>query len=132
MPRVKTLNGLTPKQERFCQEYLIDMNATQACIRAGFSARTADSVGSQLLRKSKVSEYLKQKAQSVADKLGVNAEYVLSATKSVHELSKPTIHKADATVALKALDFMGKHLKLWDNDDKKSGTNVTIILNDKF
>lgn len=36
---------LTPKQERFCEEYLIDLNATQAAIRAGYSANTAREQG---------------------------------------------------------------------------------------
>lgn len=41
---------LTPKQERFCEEYLIDLNATQAAIRAGYSEKTAYSAGQRLLR----------------------------------------------------------------------------------
>lgn len=120
------MTELTAKQERFVQEYLIDLNGKQAAIRAGYSPATAESQASRLLTYAKVSEYLKQKAQTVADKLGITAEYVLEATKAVHEQSKPLVHKADAGVALKALDFMGKHLKLWDNDDKKQATNVTI------
>lgn len=40
---------MTPKQERFVQEYLIDLNATQAAIRAGYSAKTAKSLGQRLL-----------------------------------------------------------------------------------
>jgi phage terminase small subunit len=42
---------MTPKQERFVQEYLIDLNATQAAIRAGYSAKTANEQGTQLLAK---------------------------------------------------------------------------------
>ena len=41
---------LTPKQERFCEEYLIDLNATQAAVRAGYSEKTAYSAGQRLLR----------------------------------------------------------------------------------
>ncbi|WP_341649953.1 terminase small subunit [Thauera humireducens] len=47
---------LTPKQQRFVDEYLVDLNATQAAIRAGYSARNADKIGSQLLGKTRVSE----------------------------------------------------------------------------
>ena len=46
--------NLTPKQQRFVEEYLIDLNATQAAIRAGYSEKTADSIGLQLLRKTQV------------------------------------------------------------------------------
>lgn len=51
---------LTPKQERFCVEYLVDCNATQAAIRAGYSAKTARSQGQRMLTnvdiKSKIDE----------------------------------------------------------------------------
>ncbi len=46
--------GLTPKQAQFVAEYLIDLNATQAAIRAGYSAKNADKIGSQLLGKTRV------------------------------------------------------------------------------
>lgn len=50
---------LTDKQERFCKEYLIDLNATQAAIRAGYSPHRAHVTGSTLLANRKVSERLK-------------------------------------------------------------------------
>lgn len=117
---------INPKQQRFADEYLTDLNATQAAIRAGYSKKTADKIGSDLLRKTGVAAYLKQKSQTIADKLGVTAEFVLGSLKSVHDKTVPTRHQSNPAVALKALDFMGKHLKLWDNDDKKQQTNVTI------
>ena len=43
--------GLTPKQTRFVDEYLVDLNATQAATRAGYSAKTANEQGSRLLAK---------------------------------------------------------------------------------
>ncbi len=45
------MSDLTPKQARFVEEYLIDLNATQAAIRAGYSAKTANEQGAQLLAK---------------------------------------------------------------------------------
>ena len=47
-------HDLTPKQQRFVAEYLIDLNATQAAIRAGYSAKTAEQLGYQLLQKTSV------------------------------------------------------------------------------
>ena len=55
--------ALTAKQERFVAEYLIDLNATQAAIRAGYSAKTADKQGSQLLGKTSIAAAI-QEAQS--------------------------------------------------------------------
>lgn len=47
---------LTEKQQRFVEEYLIDLNATQAAIRAGYSAKTADQQGSRMLANVKVQQ----------------------------------------------------------------------------
>ncbi len=60
-------NGLTPKQQRFVEEYLLDLNATQAAIRAGYSKRYADRQAHQLLEKTRVSTAIQSavKARSV-------------------------------------------------------------------
>lgn len=51
---------LTPKQAMFVKEYLIDLNATQAAIRAGYSARTADRIGPELLGKTSIAEAIQK------------------------------------------------------------------------
>lgn len=51
-------NGLTDKQKRFCDEYLCDMNATQAAIRAGYSKRTAYRTGADNLKKPQIRAYI--------------------------------------------------------------------------
>ena len=48
------LVALTEKQKRFCDEYLIDLNATQAAIRAGYSPDTAYSIGQENLKKPEI------------------------------------------------------------------------------
>lgn len=48
IPKHRLLASLTPKQQRFVAEYLVDMNATQAAIRAGYSQKTADVQGPRL------------------------------------------------------------------------------------
>lgn len=58
--------NLSPKQQRFVDEYLVDLNATQAAIRAGYSAKTAESAGSRLLRNVKVQAAIQQ---AMADRL---------------------------------------------------------------
>lgn len=50
------MEKLTPKQEHFCEEYLIDLNATQAAIRAGYSEKTANRIASELLSKLDIQE----------------------------------------------------------------------------
>lgn len=56
--------ALTDKQKRFCDEYLIDLNATQAAIRAGYSPKTAEQTASRLLRNVKVQEYIAKDKKS--------------------------------------------------------------------
>lgn len=68
---------LTDRQQRFVDEYLIDLNATQAAIRAGYSKKTADVVGWQLLRKTLVSEAIAEKQQRLQVKTEVTAERVV-------------------------------------------------------
>ena len=52
---------MTEKQKRFCDEYLIDLNATQAAIRAGYSKKTAYSIGQENLKKPEISAYIKKR-----------------------------------------------------------------------
>ena len=52
---------LTAKQKRFCDEYLIDLNATQAAIRAGYSKKTAKQIGQQNLTKLDIKEYIEKR-----------------------------------------------------------------------
>lgn len=68
---------MTPKQERFVQEYLIDLNATQAAIRAGYSAKTAESAGPRLLGNVEVRAAIEARQTERAASVGVTAEKVL-------------------------------------------------------
>ena len=53
--------ALTAKQQRFCDEYLIDLNATQAAIRAGYSKKTARVIGQENLTKPAIKEYIEKR-----------------------------------------------------------------------
>ena len=76
-PKSNKRDGLNPKQERFVQEYLIDMNATQAAIRAGYSEKTAYSQGQRLLKHGELAARLAQKQDALSTKLDVTAERVI-------------------------------------------------------
>lgn len=67
---------LTPKQQRFVAEYLVDLNATQAAIRAGYSAKTADVQGPRLLGNVRVAEALTAKQRAQLAKVELTAEMV--------------------------------------------------------
>lgn len=69
---------LTPKQEQFVREYLIDLNATQAAIRAGYSPKTAEKIGSENLKKPDVAEAIKAAMTERSAETGINATRVIS------------------------------------------------------
>ena len=68
---------LTPKQKQFCLEYLIDLNATQAAIRAGYSKKTANIQASQNLTKLNIQAEIAKLKKNRAENTGVTAERVV-------------------------------------------------------
>jgi phage terminase small subunit len=69
--------GMTPKQAAFVEQYLLDMNATQAAIRAGYSKKTADVIAGELLRKTWVAEAVEKAKAKRSAKVGITQERVL-------------------------------------------------------
>lgn len=72
-----TARKLNAQQERFVTEYLIDLNATQAAIRAGYSAKTATWIGPQLLKKPHVASQVGALQQKRGEKTGITAARVI-------------------------------------------------------
>lgn len=68
---------ITKKNEVFCEEYLIDLNATQAAIRAGYSPNTAGSIGFELLKKPEIRARIDQAMAERSKRTGINADRVL-------------------------------------------------------
>lgn len=68
---------LTKKQQRFVEEYLIDLNATQAAIRAGYSTLTAEQIGHQLLQKTSVSNEIAKAMAERSRRTGINQDRVV-------------------------------------------------------
>lgn len=68
---------LTAKQKRFIEEYLIDLNATQAAIRAGYSPHTAYSIGSELLKKPEIRARVDKEMAERSKRTGINADRVV-------------------------------------------------------
>jgi len=69
--------SLNPKHARFVQEYLIDLNATQAAIRAGYSEKTAKAQGSRLLTIADIQSAISEGQKKLGEKAGITAERVL-------------------------------------------------------
>lgn len=87
----KDNNILTDKQKRFCKEYVIDFNATQAAIKAGYSKKTAKSQGQRLLTNVDIQQEIKKLKDKTANKLEIThemltAEWAKMAFSSIHHL----------------------------------------------
>lgn len=74
---------LTKKQKRFCDEYLIDLNATQAAIRAGYSSKTAKQIGQRLLTFVDLKIYIEQQLERIHNEKTADAQEVLEYLTSV-------------------------------------------------
>ncbi len=73
----KNTTKLTDKQEKFCNEYLIDLNAVQAAIRAGYSKKTANPIGAQNLAKVSIQARIAELRTKIQEKTGITPESVV-------------------------------------------------------
>lgn len=69
---------LTEKQKRFAEEYVVDLNATQAAIRAGYSARTAGAVAHKLLKKAEIQALIQELQQARSGRTGITQDRTLT------------------------------------------------------
>lgn len=139
---------MTPRQEKFCIEYLIDLNATQAAIRAGYSKKTADRIANQNLRKLEIQSRIKKMRDEYYDKTIMSAkevEYLLSkagrgelkeevvVVEGVGDgFSESKIVKKhlSAKDRIKALELMGKRHHLFEDQNSKTGEEEVQIIDD--
>ncbi len=74
---------MTEKQKRFCDEYLIDLNATQAAIRAGYSVKTAKAIGCENLTKPDIQAYIQEQLDRIHEQKTADAQEVIEYLTSV-------------------------------------------------
>jgi len=90
--------ALTDKQEMFCREYLIDLNATQAAIRAGYSAKTANEQGARLLANVSVQIRIHELKARRNDRIDVDADYVLKRLVEIDQMDVLDIMTDDMSI----------------------------------
>ena len=98
---------LTAKQDRFCDEYLIDCNGTQAAIRAGYSERTANRIASQLLAKKEIQEAISERQKRLSENLDFD---VLELKKRLLRNEKRAYDLLDLSASNKALELLGRSI----------------------
>lgn len=89
---------LTPKQIEFCEQYLIDRNATQAAIRAGYSEKVAKQQGSRLLSYADVKARIEQKTAKHLQKLEISQERVMELYAMMANHDPRKIYNADGSI----------------------------------
>ena len=121
--------ALTPKQQAFIAEYMIDLNATQAAIRAGYSPATARMIGYENLTKPYIAKIIEKAMNERTASNGITADYVLNGIKAIAE--REGVRENDT---LKAFELLGKHLKLFTEkleignpDGKPFEVNIKIV-----
>lgn len=117
--------ALTDKQKKFADEYLIDMNATAAYLRAGYkcSEAAARSSASDLLTNPNISEYIESKQKKLEIKTEVTAEWVLKEFIENHKMAREV---GELAVSNKALESIGRHLGMFNDRMKVDANNVNM------
>jgi phage terminase small subunit len=114
---------LTPKQGHFVEEYLIDLNATQAAIRAGYSEKTAEQQGHQLLKKTLVSNAIAEAQVERSARTSITQDYVLESIFEAMERCNKT-DSFNATGVFKGAELLGKHLGMFQGENQGVTVNL--------
>ena len=111
----KSIGYLTGKQRRFCDEYLIDLNATRAAVRAGYSAKSAEAIGYENLRKPQISAALAERRSTLSRQAEITQELVIRGLRKEAEYCGPG---ASHGARVQAWTQLGRHLGLFDRDNE--------------
>ncbi len=129
--------SLTPKQQLFVAEYLVDLNATQAAVRAGYSKKTAYSVGHENLKKPEVAaaiqeamEVRSQRTKAgqdwIVERLVENVERAMTVEPVMVGGVETGEYVYQGNVANKALELLGRHAGMF-NDKLKLGADTGLL-----
>jgi len=148
----ETMSKLTPKQGCFVKEYLQDLNATQAAIRAGYSPRTAKQMGTENLAKPVLAAAIQKAMAERAKRTEIDADYVLNSIRETMERCKQAepvryqngdpvmidtpdgeivpAYKFDSTAVLKGAELLGRHLAMFTDKAVVDATHSMEKMND--
>ena len=134
---------LSDRQERFCREYIIDLNKTQAAIRAGYSPKSAQAAGAKLYRSEDIRRRIKELQDERNVRSDISSDYVLGVIVDTVERcrqgkpvkdrnGKPVtvegedgeryaVYRYDAKCVLKGAELLGRHLGLFIDKHELTG-----------
>ena len=124
-------NRLSPKQERFCEEYVVDYNAGQAAKRAGYSEKAAPQIGCRLLKNANILARVRELQAEQAERLAITSDWtmvqlrecvmrcmqktpVLEWDPEAKEMVETGEWQFDSKGAAKALELIGRHLGMFE------------------
>ena len=111
------------KQKKFCDEYLKDRNATQAAIRAGYSKKTAYSIGNENLKKPELKAYIKQQLEQI------RSEDIADAAEVLEYLTDVMRNKENgARVRLRAAELLGKTYGIFTDKVDVEGAAPQVVI----
>jgi len=115
------MSKLTDKQKNFCHEYLKDMNATQAYIRAGYEPKGADGNGTRLIGNDRVQEYLAELVKDKFDKANVTTEEII---KGIADIARNNLEETQHK--LKAWDMLGRYMNIYEQEKLSEAPKIEI------
>jgi phage terminase small subunit len=141
---------LTDKQAMFVKEYIIDLNATQAAVRAGYSEKTARQIGSDCLSKAVIQDAIQAEMDERSKRTEINQDYVLNTivnTIDRCQQAEPVIRANGEAVVienedgdivpaytfqsnsvLKGCELLGKHLKMFTDKTELTGVDGAPLI----
>lgn len=119
---------MTAKQMRFCDEYLIDLNATQAAIRAGYSKKTARKIGQENLTKRDIRQYIDARMAEKESELIADQDEVLSYLTSVMRGES----RSSVVVVESLGDFMSEAREMEKAPDEKERLKAAELLGKRY
>ena len=133
---------LTPKQRRFIEEYLCDLNATQAAVRAGYSRRTAKEIGYENLTKPHIAEAVEKAFLKRTQRVEIDQDWVINRLVENAERAMQAVpvldadgdaaggYRYDGHVANRSLELIGKHLRMFRDDPQINYRTLNINSSD--
>ena len=119
------MGTLNDRQKLFCREYIIDLNATQAAIRAGYSEKTAYSQGQRLLKNVEIKASIDELKSTRSETAEITAQMVVDALACIAFSNYAEEKTRDK---LQALSLLGKHLGMFI---ERSENKTTITFDDE-
>jgi phage terminase small subunit len=123
----KSGKSLSPKRQKFIQEYAVTHNGTQAALKAGYSPKTAYSAAHEILKIPEVQAELARLEKAAAARNNVTVDEIINRLYNEALAGDPN---EPSSARIKALELIGKHLGMWrDRSNEPDNTTVQSILN---